>query len=275
MSKKILIFMLALILSLGLVGCGDNTSEMVLVEAGTTSEENGGVTVENDFYIGKYHVTQAEFEEVMGFNPSVFTKERHPNLIGDTANRPVENVTWYDALMYANKLSEREGLDKYYNISNIEYDDDNIDSATVTEDEEANGYRLPTENEHEYAARGGKDGEATIYAGSDILDEVGWYEDNSYEANSEWDGSGGVAGRGTYEGSGTMPVGEKEANELGLYDMSGNLFDWTGTIDSDSLDIICGGSWDYHSRSCKVDYHDLSYRNLGDYGVGFRLTKTK
>ena len=253
---------------------------MVLVPAGTTAVDNGELTIEEDFYIGEYNVTQAEFEAVMGFNPSYFNDQDHPNLTGDTTNRPVEIITWYDAVMYANQLSEEEGLDKYYNISDIEYKGDdavgiehpqNIDSATVTENEGVNGYRLPTEDEHEYAARGAKDGNPTTYAGSDTLDEVGWYWDNSDAANSEE----------TYpkNGSGTMPVGEKEANELGLYDMSGNVYDWTNTaVDSDKLRR--GGAWngsdnydDEYPNYFEVSYSQTISPSNSVHGIGFRLVR--
>lgn len=264
--KKILIIGLVFILSVGLIGCGEDVPEdMVLVPAGTTSSDNGSVTVEDDFYIGKYHVTQAEFEEVMDFNPSYFNDEDHPDLTGNTADRPVEEVTWYDAVKYANKISEEEGLDKYYNISNIEYDGDNIDSATVEENEEANGYRLPTSEEWEYAARGGKNGEPTTYAGSNDLDEVGWYRKNSDAANSSVNSN-----------VGTMPVGEKEANELGLYDMSGNVYAWTNTL-SGSYRVGRGGSWSNYAYNCEVSISssDTPSAPPSDtlLNLGFRLAR--
>ena len=226
--------------------------ELVLVEAGTTSSDNGSVTLDYDFYIGKYHVTQADFKDIMGFNPSYFNDNDHSNLTGNSDNRPVEQISWYDAIEYANALSDLEGLDKYYIIN----------GTTVTENKGANGYRLPTEDEHEYAARGGKDGYSTTYAGSDNLDEVGWYINNSDEANS-----------GRNDNRGTMPVGEKEANELGLFDMTGNVSDWTNTS-SNSSRIFRRGSFNNLENECKVSesfsYSPESYT----IGLGFRLARS-
>jgi len=239
-----------------------DSTEMVFVESGTTSTANGSVTIDHDFYIGKYHVTQADFEEIMGFNPSYFNDDDHPDLTGNSVNRPVERVTWYDAVMYCNKLSEAEGLDKYYNISSVEYSGDRITDAIVTENKDANGYRLPTADEHEYAARGGKDGNATTYAGSDNLDEVGWYTSNSEAANSE-----------RSDNRGTMPAGEKEDNELGIYDMSGNVLEWTNTT-SGSNRIVRGGSWYTNADYCEVSNSFTSNPSGSGVNVGFRLTRS-
>ena len=279
MSKKMLLILLVLSLVLVIVGCSEDVPEdMVLVEAGTTSEDNGEVTVEEDFYISKYHVTQAEFKEVMGFNPSLF--EGNPD-------HPIETVTWYDAVKYANELSEAEGLDKYYDISDIEYKGEdakvfehpeNIDDAKVTENEGANGYRLPANNEWEYAARGGTDGDATAYAGSDNLDEVGWYEGNSdaYKLEEFQEENEDQINEEILEFFSnnvmTMPVGELEANELGLYDMSGNVWDWTNTS-SGSDRAGYGGSWFHYASHCEVSVSVNDRPSVSNFILSFRLAR--
>ncbi|MEW5814402.1 MAG: SUMF1/EgtB/PvdO family nonheme iron enzyme [Spirochaetota bacterium] len=168
----------------------------VLVEAGTFSlGSNAGasdekpvhtVTISRPFYMSKYEVTQAQWRAVMGSNPSYFK--------GD--DLPVESVNWYEAVEYCNRLSRQEGLTACYSGS----------GASIRCDFSADGYRLPTEAEWEYAARGGQESRGYAYSGSNSAGGVGWY----------WNNSGGK----------THPVGQKLPNELGLYDLSGNA---TGT----------------------------------------------
>ncbi|MBP7564356.1 MAG: formylglycine-generating enzyme family protein, partial [Candidatus Cloacimonetes bacterium] len=144
------------------------TIDEVLVKGGTfkMGSTNGdsdekpvhSVTV-SSFYIGKYEVTQAEWEAVMGYNPSSFK--------GD--NRPVEQITWYQTIEFCNKLSQKEGLTPAYTIN----------GTSVSCNWQANGYRLPTEAEWEFAARGGNLSKGYTYSASNNLDAVGWYDSNS------------------------------------------------------------------------------------------------
>ena len=216
--------------------------EMVKVEAGTfmmgaTSEMKNPyddekpvhqVTLTNDYYMGKYEVTQALWQVVMGKNPSYFK--------GD--NLPVNYVRWKDCQRFISKLNSMTGRK----------------------------FRLPTEAEWEYAARGGKKSRGYQYSGSSNISDVAWYDGNS--------------------GDKTHPVGTKQANELGIYDMTGNVLEWcqdwygsyysssqtnpTGAT-SGSRHVNRGGSWHSNVRrsssSCRygVIYVDR------DLDLGFRL----
>ena len=209
--------------------------EMVKVEAGTfmmgaTSEMKNPyddekpvhqVTLTNDYYMGKYEVTQALWQVVMGKNPSYFK--------GD--NLPVNYVRWKDCQRFISKLNSMTGRK----------------------------FRLPTEAEWEYAARGGKKSRGYQYSGSSNISDVAWYDGNS--------------------GDKTHPVGTKQANELGIYDMTGNVLEWcqdwygsyysssqtnpTGS-DSGSARVSRGGGW-----NCNASYCRLSVRFY--YTPDFRL----
>lgn len=204
------------------------------------------VTV-GSFYMGTYEVTQDIYEQVMGSNPSNFKGAR----------LPVENVTWHDAVAFANALSRRDGLQEVYTIS----------GSTVSCDWSKKGYRLPTEAEWEYAARGGSKSQGyTNAAGSNTVGDVAWYDGNS--------------------GSKTQVAGTKKANELGLYDMSGNVWewcwDWYGDYSasaqtnprgpsSGSARVLRGGSW--HNIATYVrpaNRYDGTPSNRS-HNFGFRL----
>ncbi len=226
---------------------GGKTPEgMVLVPAGTTSADNGNITVSNNFYIGKYEVTQAEWQAVMGNNPSYFSSK---------PNNPVEQVSWYDVVEYCNAISMQEGLTPYYTYTKV--GDNNLTNVDIVIG--ANGYRLPTDAEWEYAARGGSGGSATTYAGSNNIEDVAWYWDNN-EANGEIDG--------------TKAVGRKLPNELGIYDMSGNVWEWC--YDSryeGSYRVLRGGSWYHLANLCTVSLvsDDSPYGRYISYG--FRVCR--
>ena len=235
--------------------------EMVYVQGGTFQmgdKWGDGSDVEkpvhevtvSDFYISKYEITQKQYEEIMGENPSYF--------IGD--NLPVEKVTWYNAVDFCNKLSEREGLEPCYTINGTD----------VSCDFSKSGYRLPTEAEWEYAATGGINSKNTKYSGSNNVDEVGWYSDNS--SNS------------------TQEIGKKDPNELGIYDMSGNVWEWcwdwydtsyyassattnpTGPEDGSSK-VLRGGSWRNPAQSVRVSNRGDNYPSEIYYTYGFRIVK--
>ena len=216
--------------------------EMVKVEAGTfmmgaTSEMKDSydwekpvhqVTLTNDYYMGKYEVTQALWEAVMGSNPSYFK--------GD--NLPVEKMSWNDCLEFISKLNSMTGRK----------------------------FRLPTEAEWEYAARGGKKSRSYQYSGSSNISDVAWYYGNS--------------------GSKTHPVGTKQANELGIYDMSGNVYEWcqdwygsfssssqtnpTGS-DSGSNRVFRGGGWNCNAGCCRSSFRCYITPDIRDYYLGLRL----
>ena len=201
----------------------------------------------SSFSIGQTEVTQKLWQAVMGNNPSTFSSS---NGYASSVNRPLENVSWYDCQQFITKLNQMTGKN----------------------------FRLPTEAEWEFAARGGNKSQGYKYAGSNNIDDVAWFEDNDYNlGDSDPD-------------YGTHTVGTKQPNELGIYDMSGNVWelcqDYYGEYSSEaqtnptgpssgSMIVFRGGSWGINARRCRVSYRNgtapSSNGGLGYYGVRIAL----
>jgi formylglycine-generating enzyme required for sulfatase activity len=275
--------------------------EMTLIKAGTfimgspeyediiyADEIQHSVTLTKNFFIGKYTITQAQYKAVVGTNPSYF----------DGDHFPVEQVNWYDALVFCNMLSIQEHLMPCYTVKGSTEPNDwgdvpedptnllwlgascdlelehykNIDWNNAVCDWNANGYRLPTEAEWEYAARGGQSGEAEDLEPSNgtyvYPDELAWYYDNSEET--------------------THQVGRKKPNSLGLYDMIGNVdewcWDWFNEYESGAQTDPCGpvtdwtrtirgGGWNTYAQYLRLGQRAPKEPTSRACNIGFRLVR--
>ncbi len=248
--------------------------QMVLVEKGSfTMGDTWGDGYDNekpthevnltyDFYIGKYETTFNEYDAFCSATGRIKPEDED----WGRGTRPVIKVSWNDAIAYCNWLSEKEGLPKGYD------DDGNLldkDGMITTDPSKVVGYRLPTEAEWEYAARGGNKSDNYRYSGSDDVDEVAWYYSNSRRNTQE--------------------VGNKAPNELGIYDMSGNVWEWcsdwygnysryaqtnpyNSTVGSDR--VYRGGGWNNLATLTRVANRNYDSPTVTSSGLGFRICRT-
>ncbi len=242
----------------GGVGVVPPLANMVSVAGGTLPQGSGlaGQSVIS-FQIGKYEVTWGEWKSVRDW---AVTNNKGYDLagVGDTYpsggadNFPVVKVSWYDVLKWINAKSEKEGKTPVYTENGTTY---KAGQFAPTLNTTANGYRLPSEKEWEWATRGGVSSKGYTYSGSNTASEVAWT--NEILSN------------------GTKAVGTKAANELGIYDMSGNVFEWCEDVANTSYRRIRGGSWSDFHYYAYVD-HRGTYRTPGDQlsHFGFRLARS-
>lgn len=276
--KKIIIFLLTAIIIITGACTQKLPDNLVLVKGGNVINEKSSLYSNNiilmDFYISRFEVTQKEWIEVMGSNPSHF--------IGD--NLPVETVSWYDCIEYCNKRSIKEGLKPFYSIDKNKKDPNNksdLDDMkwTVEFNTAANGYRLPSEVEWEYASGGGQKSKNYTYSGSNNVDEVAWFWQNS--------GDEPLTGFWNYQtiennDCKTHPVGSKVPNELGLYDMSGNVREWCWEWYGNTLinnignsKVWRGGGWLGGENSCESSFRGSYETNGKAKDTGFRVCRIK
>jgi hypothetical protein len=177
---------------------------------------NGGI---KDFYIGKFEITQAQWQSVMGNNPSMFKGE----------NLPVENISWHDAQEFISRLNKATGKE----------------------------YRLPTEEEWDYAARGGNKSIGYTYSGSEDINDVAWHIGNSNRK--------------------TNPVGAKKPNELGIHDMSGNVWEWCENLFSSGSTsrTLRGGSWFSSKGDNRITNRSSASPNAKNNSRGLRVVLPK
>ena len=214
-----------------------------------------------DFYIASHEVTQEQYKELTGSEPGAFTG----------ANLPVENVTWFEAVQYCNALSQKEEMTPAYTVSGAG------DAMTVTWDRSANGYRLPTEAEWEYAARAGTG--TPFNTGENITpDQANYYSTYPYYEDGP---------RGPYRER-TVPVGSFKPNAWGLYDMHGNVWEWcwdryglyapeaqtdpAGPAEG-TFRVNRGGGWNDFGKHIRSAYRAAHIPSNRTFNIGFRVAR--
>lgn len=188
------------------------------------------------FYISNIPVTQELYQKVMAENPS--------NNVG--TKNPVENISWIEAVLFCNKLSNLKNILPYYNVEA---------DKVISYNKISKGYRLPVKKEWIFAAVCGNHKEQHKFSGSNDISEVGWFNCNSFLK--------------------TKPCGQKKANSIGLYDMSGNIWEWTSDKKGETV-YVCGGSAKSAAEECEIlQQVNFSYpANTKSPFIGFRLVKS-
>lgn len=301
--KRLTAFFLSLIMLLSLVACSTDTNsteeesvseppassqtvakqdipeEFVLIKGGSfqmgspdsepwRSEDELQHTVTiSDFYMSKYELTQKEYEDITGNNPSNFSGE----------NLPVENISWLDAVAYCNARSEKEGLSPVYTI----------DGQNVSWDKSADGYRLPTEAEWEYACRAGTT--TPFYMENSPSDkDSNYYGHYPYEIEDNYFSQGNLEVKpGEYRQT-TVSVDSFSENPYGLYNMHGNVSEWVwdyyGAYSTDAqtdptgpetgtLRVYRGGGWNDFAKNMRSAYRATLEQNKGSFNIGIRLVR--
>ena len=301
--KRLTAFFLSLIMLLSLVACSTDTNsteeesvseppassqtvaeqdipeEFVLIKGGSfqmgspdsepwrSEDELQHTVTVSDFYMSKYELTQKEYEDITGNNPSNFSGE----------NLPVENISWLDAVAYCNARSEKEGLTPVYTI----------DGQNVSWDKSADGYRLPTEAEWEYACREGTT--TPFYMESSPSDkDANYYGHYPYEIEDNYFSQGNLEVKpGEYRET-TVSVDSCSENPYGLYNMHGNVSEWVwdyyGAYSADSqtdptgpetgtLRVYRGGGWNDFAKNMRSAYRATLEQDHGSFNIGIRLVR--
>jgi uncharacterized repeat protein (TIGR02543 family) len=224
--------------------------EFVYVAAGALPASSwAGAQAVGEFFIAKTEVTWAEFQTVRTW-AAANGYDIGSVGAGTGPNRPVTTVSWYHVVKWCNARSEKEGLRPVYKVGTAVYRTGN---SVPTVDATANGYRLPSEKEWEFAARGGVKTNGYEYSGSNDVNAVAWYSDNT--------------------GGSTKDVATKLANELGLSDMSGNVWEWC--FDAlPSARVRRGGGWDWGEDNCSVAFRNGHSPTVTINYLGFRVASS-
>ncbi len=225
--------------------------DMIKVAGGALPADSwAGAQSVDGFYMGKYEVPWSEWQRVRTW--ALANGYALGAGAGRGAEYPVTDVDWYDALKWCNARSEQEGLIPVYRVGGAPY---RTGEAVPDVSASAKGYRLPSEKEWEFAARGGVATRGYTYSGSNDVEAVAWYNGNS--------------------GGTTHPVGTKLANELGLFDLSGNAWEWCFDAYAGPGRAIRGGSWYGNTNGCRATFRNYSGDPDLQYNVlGFRVARS-